>query len=170
MNKRFLIISIIFISITNICFATAGGGIFYGDYLYNSEFSNSDLRGAEVFGGYGYGTDRDGVRSGGFGIVMSSPDEEDNDFYGAFGGVITGHETKIGPIIVASNLWAGLGGSNMGFSGFGELNGEVGVPIFSWFLIQGYCGIQYIAPIKDFLDSGIYSPIAGVRLVWGSFE
>lgn len=165
MNK--ILIILILLTSSGICFATAGGGIFYGDYFYDSDFSSSDLKGAGVFGGYGYGSDKDGVRSGGFGIVM---DDESDDFYGAFGGVITGQEAKVGPIIVAANLWAGLGGSNMGFSGFGEVNGEVGFPIFSWFQVVAYCGVQYIAPIKGFFDSGMYSPVAGVRFVWGSFK
>lgn len=167
MNIRVLISFLLF-SFTGFIFATGGGGIFYGNYYFDSEFSNIDLTTAEVFGGYGYGTDRDGTRNGGFGLVMSDPN--DNSIHGAFGGVITGQETVIGSLIIGANLWAGFGYSHLGASGLGELNGEVGLAIFPWFQIQAYGGIQYIGPFKDFFDAGIYSPVAGVRLVWGSFS
>lgn len=167
MNKQLLFLAILF-SISGFIFATSGGGLFYGSYYYDSQFANVNLKNAEIFGGYGYGTDRDGLRSGGFGLIMTDP--KDNSTYGAFGGVITGQEKIVGPLLIGSTIWLGIGSSHLGVSGLGELNGELGLIVFPWFQIQAYGGIQYIGPFRDFFDSGIYSPVGGLRLVWGSFK
>lgn len=165
--KRLFLITLLTVLTTGI-FASAGGGVFYGDLYYNEDFANRDVSDSGIIGGYGYGTGRDGTRTGGFGLAITNEDGE--GYTGGFGGLITGRETFVGPILLGTNLWLGVGGlDEYGFSGFAEINGEIGLAVFPWMQLQLYGGIQGITPFSDFLDKGTYAPVGGFRVVWGSF-
>ncbi len=173
MIKKILVFLFILLPLTSI-FSTDGGGLFYGNYQNGDKFSNINLEEVYYYGGFGYGSNRDGIRSGGFGMVMFTEDTTDSLFQGAFGGVITGREVVNGPVVIALNLWAGFGYSNLenhkSVSGMMELNGEVGLAIFPWFEIELYGGIQLISAFTNIMDTAIYTPVVGARLVWGYFK
>ena len=157
-----------------VIFSTKGGGIYYGNYQYREKFSNQNLEDTYYYGGFGYGSDKNGIRSGGFGMVMFSRDTEESLFKGAYVGVITGHEVVNGPIVIALNMWTGFGYSNLenheSVSGMMELNGEVGFVILPWFEIELYGGVQLLSAFTNIMDSAIYTPVFGARVVWGSFK
>lgn len=173
MIKKILICLLTLLPLTAI-FSTGGGGIYYGNYQYRESFSNQNLEDIYYYGGFGYGSNNNGIRSGGFGMVMFSKDLEESLFKGAYGGVITGREVVNGPIVIALNMWTGFGYSNLenhkSVSAMMELNGEVGFVIFPWFEIELYGGIQLLSAFTDIVDSAIYTPVIGVRVVWGSFK
>ncbi len=171
-NKLILITLLLLLSSIS-TFAGGAGGLYYGNYNNIEQFSNNDMGEAYYYGGHGYGTNRDGVRSGGFGMVIVSENDNDGEgdgnFHSAFGGVITGKEVEVGPIVLAANIWAGAGYSPVGFSGVGELTLDAGLTVLPWMQIQFYGGIQGIAAFRNLTKSSTYTPVVGVRIVWGSF-
>jgi hypothetical protein len=155
-------------------FAGGGGGAFEGRFLPSDEWSNRTLD-AEVGGGFGYGVDRDGSRFGGFGLVIE--DERDEDLYGAFGGLISGQEVKLGPVIGSVNLWTGVGYvspelfSGRTFGYLAELNAEIGLALIPWMQVALYGGVQGMGSFHSpaWFSDFSYSPVVGARVVWGRF-
>ena len=100
---------------------------------------------------------------------------------GGIGGVIVGQELRAGPFTIAANLWTGIGGvatsprcPEGGYGVlFGELNLEAGIAVTRWMQVVAYGGMQAIANIAPGTRPGgdlfVYSPVAGIRLAWGSF-
>jgi hypothetical protein len=165
MSKRLLLTIAIF-SFILVSGYSSGAGAFTGNYKFHTDFSSTNLTSAHYTGGYIYNTNKDGVVSGVFGLGIS---DEKNINSGGFGGVISGYERTFGMIRIGTNVWAGIGGFNDKLSVLGEANLEVGLLLSSWFQIQMYGGIQGITPTSHFLEKGVYSPVTGVRIVFGSF-
>ena len=75
-------------------FAYGGaGGLTYGLQYDHPQLTNESI-GLRTMGGYGYGTGRDGRRTGGFGLAIVS---ETNALMGGVGGSINGHQFVSGP-------------------------------------------------------------------------
>ena len=160
-------------------FAGGGGGMTYGMHFQVPTLANYNLR-AMYFGGYGYGTGSGGSRIGGFGCAILS-NSDTLEFNGGFGGIITGKEfSRSGPVRLAVNLWLGLGGAGTnfgdpeGFFGlFMEGNFEIGFNILPWMQLTPYLGYQLIAnliPGLPVVGTLTYTPVFGLRLVWGNFN
>ncbi|MFP4550469.1 MAG: hypothetical protein ACLFNT_06665 [Spirochaetales bacterium] len=172
--KRFVLILSILLIGSALAFAGGGGGVFEGRMLPYRGWASTDLD-ATVGGGFGYGIARDGSRIGGFGLVVN--DEFDEELYGAFGGLISGRQYKMGPIVGSVNLWTGVGyvsprlfdGNTVGY--VGELNAELGVLLVPWMQIAVYGGMQGMGSFysEKWFSDFTYSPVAGIRAVWGSF-
>jgi len=157
--------------------AEGGGGVFWGRQRYHSEFANRDIAFC-YSGGYGYGVKSGGTRVGGFGMGIH---DESNaaDLTGGVGGIITGQQAALGPIMLSMNALLGVGGirADFGqpasyFAYFGELDAELGVRVVEWMQISLYGGMTLfgnLAPGDPVTDSVVYSPVVGMRLTWGSF-
>lgn len=168
-----LIMTAVLIGMVSAAFAYGGGGLFSGHHVAYPGYYSID-RGIEYSGGYGYGTDRDGRRSGGFGLVMNSSEQ----FVGAFGGAIQGHQVRLGPVTLSANIWTGFGylspqisGSPISFGFVAEATAEAGFAVLPWLQLSFYGGAQAIGPfdLVHLVDTVNYSPILGTRLTWGSF-
>lgn len=164
-----------------------GGGVFYGyqvsnyDFLLeNYEIPNNTL-GLSYFGGYGYGVSRDGIISGGFGMAIVDT-ELDSGITGGFGGVINGIQILDWPIHLSLVSYTGFGGiytgshsstPNSGFFAVSEeIDLEIGLPLFGWFMPTVFIGYQVagnIIPGDLFSSFFSYSPVVGIRIGWGSF-
>lgn len=146
-----------------------GGGIYYGTYTYNDSYANVNLEDSYYYGGYGYGTSYWGGRAGGFGMVIFG----DYGFQGAYGGMINGRELVSGPVSAAIDLWTGLGylsyGQTSGVSPIAELKGEIGLAVLPWFKFALYGGIQGVTTFTDFREDFLYSPVFGIKFIWGAF-
>ena len=161
-------------------FAGGAGGVSWSDQYSVSGLSNSSLMTSEV-GGFGYRVSSGGTRTGGFGYVIYSKPGADS-LIGGVGGLIIGQEGRSGPLTVAANLWTGLGGVSATFAGtrsghfvvFGEANLELGISVTPWMQLSAYAGMQGIADVDPRTGIGgelvRYSPVAGMRLAWGSFQ
>ena len=153
----------------------------WSDQHYIQGLSNAPFSVSEV-GGFGYRVNRLGWRTGGFGYALYSPQEGTPSLSGGVGGAIFGRETRAGPLCLAANLWAGLGGvsttnlvgTQTGFAiVFAEANLEFGIALTPWMQFSTYAGMQGLADLSP--HSGIgsrfatYSPVVGMQLSWGSF-
>lgn len=161
-------------------FAAGAGGVAWADQRTVQGLTSGAVSISEV-GGFGYGVNGNGQRTGGFGYALYSP-EGTSSLAGGVGGVIFGQEGHTGPLTFAVNLWTGLGGLSAGLAGaqtgyailFGEANFELGVNVTPWMQLSAYVGMQGLADINA--RSGIgtrlatYSPVVGMRLAWGSFN
>ena len=114
-------------------FAGGAGGVAWSDQYDIQGLSNSSFSLSEV-GGLGYGVDSRGRRTGGFGFALFSP-QGSSSLAGGVGGFILGRETRRGPLCLAANLWAGLGGVSANLVGaqtgfavmFAEVSLELGI-------------------------------------------
>ena len=65
---------------------------------------------------------------------------------GGAGGLLAGHEWRLGPAFIALNLWGGVGGLRSGDLGyllvFGQADLEVGILWLPWMEITFYAGYQ----------------------------
>ena len=167
-------------------FADGGGGMMFGyqatDYpfLENYGIRDNDL-GLIYYGGYGYGIDRRGNITGGFGVAIMDPGMEETGISGGFGGVINGYRLIKRPLTIDALLFTGFGGISTGtyetesggsgfFGLFLELDLEVGIPVTSWFMPVIYAGYQVIGNLipGDFFSHFIsYAPVIGGRVSWG---
>lgn len=165
--KRSVLLSIFLLIMTKAF--SSGGGIYYGTYVYKDRYANIDLENSYYYGGYGYGTNHWGGRIGGFGMVIFNGDA----FSGAYGGMISGRELVRGPISAAIDLWTGIGylshDNINGVSPIAELKGEIGVAPMPWFQLVVYGGLQGVTTFTNFRDDILYSPVMGIKFVWGSF-
>ena len=158
-------------------FAYGGaGGLTYGLQYAHPQLTNESI-GLHTTGGYGYGTGRDGRRTGGFGLAIFS---ETNALMGGVGGSINGHEFVSGPLSLAVNLWTGIGGAKADLRDpggylilFGELNAEVGLSLRPWMQLVAFGGMQGIVnlvPGTPLYSAVYYSPVWGFRIAWGAFR
>jgi hypothetical protein len=173
--RRFLVAIALVTLIGLSAFAYGGGGVFSSEQVVIEPYNNIGLQ-LETHGGYGYGVDRRGIRTGGFGMVVYSDDQ--HELAGAFGGFITGAQQRIGPFTASINLWSGVGYINPvmidipGYAGFiAEANAEVGFAPLPWFQLSLYAGMQAFGgfDIADILTQVRYSPVIGSRVTWGGF-
>ena len=171
-----LIVAVVFLALSGIAaFAYGGGGVFSGEQVMVEPYNNIGFP-LETHGGYGYGVDRRGIRTGGFGMVVFSEDYD--ALAGAFGGFVTGAQQRIGPFTASINLWTGFGYINSamieipGYAGFiAEANGEVGFALLPWLQLSIYAGMQALGgfDMTDLLTQVRYAPVIGSRVTWGSF-
>lgn len=174
MMKRATLLAAALLISTATAFAGGGGGTFVGRLLPYPELRNQDVM-TSVSGGFGYGVSRDGSRVGGFGLAIE--DERNEEFYGAFGGLMSGQEVKLGPVIASINLWSGvgylaprsIGSGSIGY--YAELSGEIGALLLPWMQTSVYGGMQITGSFSRFawFERAAYAPVAGIRFAWGSF-
>jgi hypothetical protein len=179
-SKTVLLVLAALVLPLSLAFAGGAGGVTWSDQHYISGLSSSTLATSEV-GGFGYRVSRGGMRTGGFGYAIYSQPGADS-LAGGVGGVILGQEGRSGPFTVAANIWTGIGAVSATFSGthadhvvlFGEANVELGIAVTPWMQLSAYAGMQGIAGVDPRTGIGgelvRYSPVAGMRLSWGSFE
>ena len=186
-SVRLLAVAILLAGAVLCAGADGAGGTFLGYYVGEHPLverlhipsSGLDLM---YFGGYGYGVGRHGTVNGGFGLTFLDT-VGTSRVAGGIGGVIAGFRLLRLPLHVAIVSWTGVGGIYTGlvgpspnrgfFVGFEEIDLEIGLPIARWFMPALYVGYQAMGnliPGVPFQDSLIYSPVAGVRLAWGSFR
>ena len=158
--------------------AFAAGGVSWGEqYLVPEcpELSNY-VTDAQFTAVYGYGTTGFGMRNGGFVLGVRAPGE-DTSWEGGFIGAISGQELRVGPFMVALNLWTGVGGlhgpfesCDPSFAFFGQADLELGFRLFRGVWMVGYAGMQAIADVltwQPVSTAVYYTPVAGVRLSFG---
>jgi len=174
------------ITLLSTVFADGAGGMFFSyqtsqyPFLENHPVLNNSL-GLIYYGGYGYGVDRKGNISGGFGLAIHDPEFKEGGVVGGFGGVISGYRILKRPVSLSIVSWTGFGGLATGdyeteagngfFSLFFELAVEAGIPITSWFMPVVYAGYQVIGnmiPGEFFSHFFSYTPVIGIRLCWGA--
>ncbi len=157
--------------------AFAAGGISWGEQYLLPEYPElanyaTDTQSTAV---YGYTTTGFGMRNGGFVLGLHGPENE-CDWKGGFIGGISGQELRVGPFLLAVDLWTGIGGvaSAAGADGnlalFGQLDVELGVRILRGVHLVGYAGMQAIADVLawDPVSAAVYyTPVAGLRLAFG---
>lgn len=157
--------------------AFAAGGISWGEQYLLPEYPElanyaTDTQFTAV---YGYATTGFGMRNGGFVLGLHGPESE-CDWQGGFIGGISGQELRVGPFLLAVNLWTGIGGvttsigSDGDFALFGQLDVELGLRIFRGVHLVGYAGMQAIADVLawDPVSTAVYyTPVAGLRLAFG---
>ena len=173
--KRFAIAVALAFLVAVGAFAHGGGGVFSGEQLMIESYNNIGVP-LVAHGGYGYGASHDGIRHGGFGMVLAS--DEFDTVAGAFGGIVTGAQRSIGPFMASINLWSGVGYINPdlldipGYAGFmAELTAEAGFAPLPWFQVSLYAGMQAFGgfDLSEFLTQVRYAPVIGSRVTWGSF-
>lgn len=173
--KRSILITGLIVLVAGFGFAYGGGGFFQGNYFSVPDYTNMN-RDAEIVGGFGYGSSRDGSRHGGFGLAIH--DAESEELIGAFGGVISGSQLRTGPLTLSLNLWTGVGfvnpdvvNSPVGFGYFIEADAEAGFAILPWFQVGLYAGMQAIGSVdpSNLISSARYTPVVGSRFTWGRF-
>ncbi|MFW5801562.1 MAG: hypothetical protein ACOCVC_05990 [Spirochaeta sp.] len=165
-------------------FGLGGGGIYWGEStIVPRSIIDADLRNTDAqftyTGGYGYGVDSYGQRTGGFGVIISSSESSPEELFGAFGGGITGTQMRMGPVTASLNLMMGIGGfggsmvpRGGGLSILGEANAEIGVRVLGFMQVSLFAGLQGISRVgmpQRMYDSFVYAPVVGTRLTWGSF-
>ncbi|AFG37155.1 hypothetical protein [Spirochaeta africana] len=182
--KRLLILITSGLLLSTAAYGLGGGGIFWGEStivpeaVFDGELANTNAQ-FSYSGGYGYGVNQYGQRSGGFGMIIRSTEHSPEELFGVFGGGITGGQIRMGMLTASMNLYMGIGGfggsmlpENGGLSVLGELTGEVGVRVLGWMQISMYGGMQGISRVgmpHRMADNVVYAPVIGTRLTWGSF-
>ena len=174
-TKKVALTGFLLVAVVVAASAYGGGGIFQATQMAIPGYTNMDSV-AEVQGGYGYGASRGGRRHGGFGLTVS--DTETGEFLGVFGGVISGWQTRTGPVTLSLNIWSGVGYASpdliqapAGVTFLGEANAEAGFAVLPWLQISVYGGYQAIGsfdPSTMFANTR-YAPVIGSRVTWGSF-
>lgn len=164
--------------------ADGAGGLLCGfqtsayPFLQNVRVVNNNF-GLAYYGGYGYSVHNHLIH-GGFGYVMTDPSGQ-TAVAGGFGGFITGVRIVEFPISLSIMSWTALGGLHteaLDWHGTGrgflvaseELTLELGVPIARWFMPVAFAGYQVagnLAPGQPFQDFVSYTPVVGLRFVWG---
>jgi hypothetical protein len=165
--------------------AWAGGGGGAGGVTHGFQYLELD-RGLysldlqeNTVGGFGYGVNRNGERSGGFGLAFFS-DDPSIVLEGGVGGLINGQQFSIGPLTAAAVAWTGIGCLRTDVPGiagswvvlFLEADVEIGWAITPWLQLAGYAGMQLmtnLSPGDVFEGMLFYTPTVGVRIAWGSF-
>ena len=186
--KKIIMVFILIVMITS-AWAKGGGagGTFFGyqmssyPFLEESVVILNNSFGLTYYGGYGYGVRSDGAISGGFGMAIMDPVNE-SGITGGFGGVINGVQLITMPVHLNLMSYTGFGGIYTGnnsvnrdtcfFVILEEIDLELGVPLFRWFMPVVYIGYQVAGNILpgDLFSSFLsYTPVMGVRLAWGSF-
>jgi len=186
--KKLLLVFILIMMITSVWAKGGGaGGTFFGYQMSSYPFLDESVEilnnsfGLSYFGGFGYGAGSDGVIHGGFGMAIKDPVYE-SGITGGFGGVINGVQLITTLVHLNVMSYTGFGGVYTGnnaankdtwfFVILEEVDLELGIPLFSWFMPVVYIGYQIAGNILpgDMLSSFIsYTPVMGVRLAWGSF-
>lgn len=157
--------------------AHGAGGLTWGQEVLDPTLSSADL-GSTVAGAYGYDVDYAGRRTGGFALAIRS-DSASPAVEGGFVGGIAGQELRQHPLVMAVNLWAGVGGLSAGrgvppegsFAVFGEVTAEIGFTAIPGVLVTGYAGMQAMSAVSSsetFFSRAMYGPVVGVRVAWGS--
>lgn len=189
MNKslgRSVIGGLFLILATAGAFADGGGGMLMGyqisryPFLDNYEVAGNNF-GLGYYGGFGYGVSNNRGIVGGFGIAIMDMTGE-SGIVGGFGGIISGIRIFKSPINVSLVSWTGFGGISTGryrvggragyFALMEEVNLEIGLPVFKWFMPTVTLGYQVTGslipgiPFSSFLS---YTPVAGFRIQWGKF-
>ena len=173
--KKMALTGIMLAAVVVMASAYGGGGFFQGTQMVFPGYTNMDS-GAEVQGGYGYGASRSGRRRGGFGLAISDPATD--EFLGAFGGVITGRQKRIGPVTLSANIWSGVGYATpeliqapAGVAFLAEANAEAGFAVLPWLQISVYGGYQAIGAFdpSNLFANTKYAPVIGGRVTWGGF-
>lgn len=173
--KKMALAGIMLVAVVVVASAYGGGGFFQGTQMALPGYTNMDSD-AEVQGGYGYGASRGGRRYGGFGLAISDPATD--EFLGAFGGVISGRQTRIGPVTLSLNIWSGVGYASSeliqapaGVAFLAEANAEAGFAVLPWLQISVYGGYQAIGSFdpSDMFANTKYAPVMGGRVTWGGF-
>ncbi|NBC29162.1 MAG: hypothetical protein GVY29_04125, partial [Spirochaetes bacterium] len=143
-------------------FADSGGagGIIVGNQiseyplLENVRVQNNSL-GLAYVGGFGYGVSSNGRISGGFGMGVFDPYNEDGGISGGFGGAIGGWRIIRRPIYLTLTSWTGIGGvavrnpavgqfANGYLAVFQEFSVELGIPFSNWFTPTLFAGYQFM--------------------------
>lgn len=188
MRRKILFSSFILFIAVAFAAADGGGGMFFGyqtsTYPFlkdNYEIPNNSL-GLAYFGGYGYGVSWDQVITGGFGHAVLDT-EGSSGIAGGFGGVINGFRILKWPFNLSIVSYTGFGGiytgkhqevPNKGFFAVSEeIDVEIGLPVFDWFMPVVYAGYQVtgnIIPGTMFQTFLSYTPVIGCRIAWGSFR
>jgi hypothetical protein len=176
-TQRLLMTMLALIAIPGIAAFAAGGagGIGFGVQHFDPEYSSANLF-LQYATGYGYGVSREGERIGGFGTGFYS---DNGQAAGGVGGIIVGHEWKGGPFTAALTFWGGIGVATRKVSTtppavvlFGEADAELGIRLVRWMQLTAYVGMQgWGRPFHQiFFDgAGLYTPVYGFRIGWGSF-
>jgi len=183
-----------------------GGGVEYFTNLGNTPVSKLglptnwlvDLPPGSVYGigGFGYGIDRHGWKTGGFGraifangLSLDLPDGSAavTGAVGGIGGVISGTQCRIGPIDLSINCRMGLGGiavtqKNLTAASpystlvsgvvlvYGSLEGELGLLVFPATMVSVFAGIDALVPVPyPGSLTALPAPMAGLRITWGRF-
>ena len=153
-------------------FAIAGGfgGIGVGGPYFQSA-ANGPLMGVSSVTAFGYSVNDEGDRVGGFGLGLFTPA---GSAEGGAGGLLAGHEWRLGPAFLALNLWGGVGGLRSGDMGyllvFGQADLEIGILWLPWMEITFYAGYQTwgnLFPGVPFASAVSAAPILGMRMAWG---
>jgi hypothetical protein len=170
--------------------AAWGGGVLAGYQAFSYPFLdelggwNNDQRLA-FYGGYGYGVTESGFIRGGFGGLID--DSRKAYTGGIVGGVVLGKQFIAKPVSLSLMSWTGFGPISTtwgtetfsvdGETGFiclmQEIDIEVGIPVFTWFMPTFYAGVQIVGNILDwdtFNSFASYTPIFGIRLQLGKFN
>ncbi|MBL8968155.1 MAG: hypothetical protein JNG85_14205 [Spirochaetaceae bacterium] len=165
-----------------------GGGLLYSlqrpdwNPAFLPEASGSGSIGQ--FGGYGYGVDREGFITGGFGLVMFDAGASyqaaapASRVGGGFGGMIVGRRLSGGPLLnldLAARL--GVGGFRPGaatsyFSYYAEPYLELGVGLTPWMHLGVNVGYQLVGnllPAAPGSAFGFHAPSLGFTLTWGRY-
>lgn len=156
--------------------AREAGGFTWGQEILDPALSNDALD-SQVLGVYGYGVDYAGRRAGAFALAIHSTGDSPV-VEGGFVGGIAGQELRRYPLLMAINLWAGLGGLSAGngvptggsFAMFGEITAEIGLTAIPGVVITGYGGLQAMSAVSSsepLFSRAMYCPILGIRVAWG---
>lgn len=175
--KRIIVFLMMLLPLSGLA-ALGGGGVFYGsNSSFGSELDNTDFAPGSLsyVGGYGYGVDWNGTKIGGFGMSLVQNNGE--GLTGGFGGMLLGSYSRLGPFSFSGNALLGVGGlvvpgyysveGNLAL--LGQLDVELGFPVFPWFQVSGYGGLQVILPVGADISSMIRYPVFGLRFTWGDF-
>jgi hypothetical protein len=181
-----LVVTLIVVLLPASAFADGGGGFFYG--LQSSAyplFEDYPIRnkslGLMYTGGYGYAASGYEIH-GGFGVGLSDFESE-TGMLGGYGGVIYGLRGRLGPVNLMLTSWTGIGGLKFTDTLDStrksyvivteELDLELGLAVFRWFMPVVYAGYQVmgnITPGQPFRDFLTYTPVFGFRVAFGSFH
>jgi hypothetical protein len=178
MSVRKIVAVIVVLAAMPLAAAFGAGGVSWGEQYLLPEYpqlANYDTQ-AQFTAVYGYGVTAFGMRNGGFALGVRPPGNECS-WEGGFIGAISGQELRVGPFVLAVDLWTGIGGmhrlSGTGdgtFALFGQADLELGYRLFPGVRIVGYAGMQAIADILAWqpISSAVYyTPVAGLRLAFG---
>lgn len=178
MSSRRIAVIVVVLAALPLAAAFAAGGVSRGaqyilpDYPELSNYATD----TEFTAVYGYAITGFGMRNGGFVLGLHSPSGLCG-WEGGFVGAISGQELRVGPFLLAANLWTGIGGlcpagdfSHGDFALFGQLDVELGLRVFRGVHVVGYAGMQAIADVLawDPVSTAVaYTPVAGLRLAFG---
>jgi hypothetical protein len=187
--RIWLVAAIILLFSATMAFADDGGagGIIVGNQisqypLLEDVRVEANTLGLAYVGGFGYGVSSNGRITGGFGMGIFDPYNEDGGISGGFGGAIGGWRLIRRPIYLTLTSWTGIGGVGIrnpavgqyadGYLAvFQEFSLELGIPFSNWFTPTLFAGYQFMVnlipgPVFEFFS---YTPVIGIRAGWGDF-